>query len=162
MNTSESTRSFWRQVRSFPANFWYANVMETFERLAFYAVRAIAPLYLVASSGDNGLGLDYGQKAIIFSAWALLQCMVPMVSGGYTERYGYRKSLAVAFIINIFGYSGMALSKPIADHLTVQGWEGAGFWVYLVAASLVGIGDIIRRLYICSILVQIIVLTPYR
>ncbi|MBU0719097.1 MAG: MFS transporter [Planctomycetes bacterium] len=145
MDASRTKRSFWGQICSFPGNFWSANVMETFERLAFYSVRAIAPLYLVASSGQNGLGLDYSQKGIIYSVWAILQCLVPMVSGGYTERYGYRKSLAVAFVINILGYSGMALSKPIADSLSASGWSGAGFWVFMVAAGLVGIGTAIFK-----------------
>ena len=132
MEATQKKPSFWHQVRSLPANFWYANVLETFERLAFFAVRAIAPLYLVASAGHNGLGLDYGQKGIIYSVWALLQCLVPMVSGGYTERYGYRKSLVVAFIVNILGYIGMAQSKPVADALALRGWENPGFWVFLV------------------------------
>jgi len=99
--------SFVAQVRSFPANFWFANVMEMLERLAFYGTRAIAPLYLVASTQNNGLGLDYKEKGVIYAVWAVLQCMIPMVSGGYTDRYGYKKSLTVAFIINIIGYPGL-------------------------------------------------------
>ncbi|MCH7925507.1 MAG: MFS transporter, partial [Planctomycetes bacterium] len=75
------------------------------ERLAFFAVRAIAPLFLVASSGSNGLGLDYAQKGIIYMVWALLQCLIPMVSGGFADRYGYRRSLGVAFTINILGWT---------------------------------------------------------
>jgi len=61
MESTKAKRSFWEQIRSFPANFWYANFMETLERLAFFGVRAIAPMYLVASSGRNGLGLDFCQ-----------------------------------------------------------------------------------------------------
>ena len=110
METSEAKRSFWKQVASFPANFWYANLMEAFERLAFFAVRAITPLYLVASSGQNGLGLDFAEKGLIYMVWAFLQCLIPMVSGGYTDRYGYKKSLTVAVLINIIGYAGMARS----------------------------------------------------
>ena len=145
METSEKTRSFWSQIRSFPANFWFANFMEILERLAFFGVRAIAPLYLVASAGENGLGLDYWEKGIIYFVWALLQCFIPMFSGGYTERYGYRKSLAVAFTINIIGYLGMAQSKPITDYFLQQGWESAGFWVFLMAACLVGTGTAIFK-----------------
>ena len=96
--------------------------MEILERLAFFAVRAIAPLFLVASSGSNGLGLDYAQKGIIYMVWALLQCLIPMVSGGFTDRYGYRKSLGVAFMINILGYVLMAQSKQISDGLAQRGW----------------------------------------
>ena len=133
------------QVASLSTNFWYANVMEMMERLAFYGVRAIAPLYLVASAQNNGLGLDYAEKGIIYSVWAAIQCFVPMVSGGYTDRYGYRKSLAVAFAINFTGFIAMAQSRPIADYLSAQGWDGAGFWVFMVAACMIGLGTAIFK-----------------
>lgn len=138
-------RSFAAQVGSLSANFWFANIMEILERLAYFGVRAVAPLYLVASAGRNGLGLTYKEKGVIYSVWALLQCLIPMVSGGYTERYGYRKSLAVAFVINIIGYLGMAQSRPIADYLAGQGWDTAGFWVFMIAACTVGTGTAIFK-----------------
>jgi dipeptide/tripeptide permease len=134
-----------QQISGLPANFWYANIMEMFERLAFFGVRAIAPLYLVAASSDNGLALDYKEKGIIYTVWALLQCLIPMVSGGYTDRYGYRKSLAVAFTINIGGYLLMARSRPIADGLAAHGWAGGGFWVFMLAACLVATGTAIFK-----------------
>lgn len=43
-SAAEAKPSFGQQIRSLPANFWYANFMEIFERLAFFGVRAIAPL----------------------------------------------------------------------------------------------------------------------
>ena len=137
--------SFVAQVGTLAPNFWFANSMEMLERLAFFGVRAIAPLYLVATAANNGLGLDYKQKGIIYTVWALLQCLIPMVSGGYTDRYGYKKSLAVAFTINIVGYLGMAQSKPMADYLTAQGWHDAGFWVFLLAACCIGLGTAIFK-----------------
>ena len=78
MPASDEKPSFMTQLRSFPANFWVACFMEILERLAFFAVRAIAPLFLVASSGSNGLGLDYAQKGIIYMVWTLLQ--IPCVT----------------------------------------------------------------------------------
>lgn len=147
MEASPSARkpSFYAQVRGLPANFWFANFMEIIERLAFFGVRAIAPLYLVASAERNGLGLGFEQKGYIYMWWALIQCLVPMVSGGYTERYGYRKSLAVAFTLNIVGYIGMAQSKPIADALVAGGWSGAHYWVFLGAACFVAMGTAIFK-----------------
>ncbi len=145
MEDTSKKASFVSQIRGLPSNFWYACFMEILERLAFYGSRAVAPLYLVASSGQNGLGLTYTEKGAIYSVWALIQCLLPMVTGGYTDRYGYRKSLAVAFIINILGYACMAESKPIADFLAGHGWEHAGFWVFMFAASLVGTGTAIFK-----------------
>jgi dipeptide/tripeptide permease len=136
---------FRQQVVSFPANYWVACFMEILERLAFFGVRAITPLYLVRSASENGLGLDYVQKGQIYTVWALLQCLIPMVSGGFTDRYGYRKSLCVAFVINILGYVLMAQSAPISIRLTEGGWGHAGFWVFLVAACLIGTGTAIFK-----------------
>jgi len=120
-----------QQIKRLPANFWVAILMEMFERLAFFGVRAIAPLFLVASINENGLGLTYTEKGIIYTVWALFQCLVPMVSGGYTDHYGYRKSLVVAFFLNIAGYITMAMST--------------GFWSFMLAALLVANGTAIFK-----------------
>ncbi len=143
--------SFFQTIRGLEPNFWFANVMEILERLAFFGARAVVPLYLVASpETENGLGVSFAQKGVILGVWALVQCLVPMVSGGYTERYGYRKSLAVAFVINATGYLLMAWSKPIADSLissgmAAEGWGSAGFWVFMLAACCVGLGTAIFK-----------------
>ena len=44
-----------QQVRTMGWNFWIANVMEALERLAYFGVRAVLPLYMVATDG-GGLG----------------------------------------------------------------------------------------------------------
>ncbi len=118
-------------IAALPFNFWISNFMEILERLAFFSTRAIAPLYLVVGSYRGGLGLSYTEKSVIFTVWALIPFLVHMVSGGYTERYGYRKSLAVAFLINICGYSLMGLST--------------GFWSFFVAGCLVGLGTAVFK-----------------
>jgi len=145
MEEGKNKLTFMQQVKSLKPNFWYACFMEIIERLAFFGVRAIAPLYLIASTSKNGLGLDYKEKSLIYTVWALLQCLVPMVSGGYTDRYGYKKSLAVAFVLNILGYLGMAQSRDIAEYLKTQGWENPGLWVFLISACFVAVGTAIFK-----------------
>ena len=68
----------WTQVTQMKGNFWAANVIEAGERLAYFGVRAVLPLYLVGTS----VGLTYSEKGLIYMVWALLQCLIPMVSGG--------------------------------------------------------------------------------
>lgn len=145
MKDTEPKASFISQLKSLPPNFWFANFMEMLERLAFFGVRAVAPLYLVKEAYDGGLGLTQTQKGDIFAIWAVVQCLVPMVSGGYAERYGYRKSLVVAFLLNILGYLGMANSAGIAASLTASGWANANYWVFLAAACLIGLGTAIFK-----------------
>jgi len=137
--------SFISLVRGLSANFWYANFMEILERLAFFGVRAIAALYLVKGADENGLGLSQTDKGTIFAVWALLQCLIPMISGGYTDRYGFRPSLAIAFILNIIGYLLMAQSANISGYVIEQGWLDSGFWVYMVAACFVATGTAIFK-----------------
>ncbi|MCX5797023.1 MAG: MFS transporter [Elusimicrobia bacterium] len=121
----------WQQVRGLRPNFWFANWMEANERLAFFGARAILPLYMVYAVAQGGMGLSYAEKGNIYAVWALIQCLVPMVSGGFTDQYGYKKSLYVAYSINILGYLAFAFAH--------------GFWGALGAACLIGLGTAIFK-----------------
>jgi MFS family permease len=120
-----------KQIRGLKPNFWFANWMEANERLAFFGARAILPLYMVYAGADGGLGLSFTQKGVILSIWAWVQCLVPMISGGFTDQYGYKKSLYVAYSINILGYLAFAFAT--------------GFWGALGAACLIGLGTAIFK-----------------
>lgn len=119
------------QIRGLAANFWVANWIEANERLAYFGIRAIAPLYMVYAVAEGGLGLSYSEKGLIYTIWALIQCLIPMVSGGFTDQYGYRKSLYVAYSINILGYLAFAVAND--------------FWSALGAACLIGLGTAIFK-----------------
>jgi proton-dependent oligopeptide transporter, POT family len=119
-----------QQLLGMGKRFWVANLLEAVERLAYYAVRAVLPLYLV-DSASGGLGLSFTEKGLIFMVWAIVQCVVPMVSGGYTDSYGYRKSLLAAFFLNIGGYWLMA--------------EANGFASMMIAGVLVGLGTAVFK-----------------
>ncbi len=131
--------------RSFKGSFWLANAQEACERLAYFGVRAILPLMMV-STGTGGLGLSYTQKAIIYGLWAFIQCMVPMVSGGFSESFGYKKSLIVAFCINTAGYLVMANVLNIA---ALAGFHDINttfnFIIMLIAGCTIGLGTAIFK-----------------
>ena len=122
---------FGQQVRSFPAAFWVANVIELIERFSFWGVRVISALYIVAAAEDGGLGFDNTDKGVFFGTWALIQCLLPMFTGGFSDRYGYRASLMVAFVVNMIGYGMMAF---------VSSW-----WGFMAACCLVGTGTAIFK-----------------
>lgn len=123
--------SAWQQIRGLKPNFWFSNWLEANERLAFFGSRAILPLYMVYAVAQGGIGLSYGEKGLIYSIWAVVQCLVPMVSGGFTDQYGYKKSLYIAYTINILGYLTFAFAT--------------GFWTSLGAACLIGLGTAIFK-----------------
>jgi len=123
--------SFGAQVRSFPAAFWVANVIELIERFSFYGVRMIAGLYIVSTAEDGGLELTNDDRAIFFGTWSLIQCLLPMFTGGFADRYGYKKSLLTAFTINIVGYGLMGYTHS--------------WWSFMAACCLIGTGTAIFK-----------------
>jgi POT family proton-dependent oligopeptide transporter len=93
------------QLRSgFPANFWIANTLELFERLAFYGAKAVLVVFLV-----NKVGLvdDAGKLTGLFSG---LIYSLPIVAGVLVDRYGFRKTLISCFAIFTVGYFMIALA----------------------------------------------------
>ncbi|MHC5111357.1 MAG: MFS transporter [Planctomycetota bacterium] len=119
--------------------------MEFLETIAYISVRAVAPLFLVAESSANGLQLTFNDKGNIFGLWAFVQCMVPLVSGGLTERYGYRRSLFVAFTLNIVGYFGMANAVEIAAWAAGLNISAPGYWTFLTASMFVATGTAVFK-----------------
>ena len=135
-------------LKSIKPVFWLANGMEACERLAYFGIRAVLPLMMV-STGLGGLGLSMSDKGIILGLWALIQCIVPMVSGGFSESFGYKKSLIIAFIINICGYLLMAnitnLSFLMLGSSDVEVTHGVNFILMLIAGCTIGVGTAIFK-----------------
>jgi dipeptide/tripeptide permease len=102
---------FMEQVRSFTWPFWAANIMEMLERLAYYGVRTVIPIYIASSEDPFGLHFTHIQKGEIFAWWALVQCLVPMFTGGFSDRYGYKKTISFSIIFKVAGYILMATQR---------------------------------------------------
>lgn len=105
------------QFKSFSRPFWVANVMEMFERLAYYGVRVVVPIYIASSEDPAGLHFTHIQKGEIFAWWALVQCLLPMFTGGFSDRYGYKRTIAVSISIKILGYLLMATQRDYAGFM---------------------------------------------
>ncbi len=65
--------SFWEQTKGLPWPFWVANIMETIERLAYYGVRVVIPIYIAQADEIGGLHFSQSDKGLIFLWWALVQ-----------------------------------------------------------------------------------------
>lgn len=96
--------------KRFGATYWFCNVIETWERLAYYTLRPVAAIYVMQATEPGGLRLSAEHKGWIFLWWAIFQSYLPMFTGGYADRYGYRKTLAFALSMNLLGYLLMAVS----------------------------------------------------
>lgn len=90
--------------------FWLLNVIEMFERLAFYTLRPVASVFIMDATEPGGLHLTPQHKGVIFMWWSLVQSVLPMVTGGYADRYGYKVTIFFSVTVNIIGYVIMAFT----------------------------------------------------
>ena len=97
------------QIQGLENRFWIVNVMEMFERLAYYGVRAVVAIYMVLPLEYGGPEFTHVQKGSIFAAWASVQSVLPVFTGGFADRYGHKRTISVAILIKIIGYIMMAL-----------------------------------------------------
>ena len=98
----------WAAIGSLSYVFWICGGMEMVERLAYYGVRQVSSLYATDSVSNGGLGLAGTEIGSIFAAWALMQSFVPVLTGGISDRVGYKETIFASTIIKILGYLIMA------------------------------------------------------
>lgn len=103
--------SFWRQARGLTWPFWVANLMEMTERLAYYGVRVVIPIYIAQADEIGGLHFSQSDKGFIFMWWALVQSALPVFTGGFADRYGYKRQIAAAILLKALGYILMATQR---------------------------------------------------
>jgi len=88
--------------------FWIVGGMEMVERLAYYGVKAVATLYAKDPVSKGGLGVSLQDFGTILMVWAFVQTFVPVLTGGLSDRYGYKETIFASTILKIVGYLIMA------------------------------------------------------
>ncbi len=96
------------QHKAFGRTYWMLNSIEAFERLAYFGIRSVAPVYIMQATEPGGLHLTATDKGWIYMWWAIFQSWLPMLTGGVADRYGYKRVLRYAITANIVGYIMMA------------------------------------------------------
>ena len=94
--------------------FWVVGGMEMVERLAYYAVRSVAGLYATAAESQGGLGITPTQFATILTVWTIVQNVVPVLTGGLSDRYGYKETIFVSTVLKMAAYVIMAVFPSYA------------------------------------------------
>ncbi len=139
---------------TFPFVFWVANVMELFERAAYYGMNSILAIYLTTSLIKGGPGFSEEAVGFLQAIVYAFTYIVPILGGALAERYGYRRMLLVAFALLTAGYFitgsfhtyglifaallfmafGAGLFKPIISgtiaRVTTAENSGFGFGIY--------------------------------
>lgn len=110
----EAKLSFGKTIATLPRSFWMCCTMEMWERLAYYGVRVVMPIYIAQASEPGGLHFTMAQKGTIYSWWALIQSLLPMITGGLADRYGYKRTIFITIWLKIAGYLLMATQRSYA------------------------------------------------
>jgi len=150
VSNDASTLSLSEQFRQLSREFWIANTMEMVERLAYYGLRTVLPIYMVLSVQQGGPQFDHVQKGEIFALWAAMQSFLPVFTGGYADRYGYKLTVGIAIAVKVAGYLVMAFAVDIGAAVTggasasVPG-HPAVYWTFLAGALLLAAGTAIFK-----------------
>ena len=112
-------------LKKYPTTFWVANMMELFERWAWYGFYIIFALYLTNSTDEGALGFSQTQKGLIMGFGTGFLYFLPILTGAISDRIGYRKTLFIAYTI----YTIVFLLIPIFKSFV------AVFVIYLLLAT---------------------------
>ena len=116
----------WAAIGSLSYVFWICGGMEMVERLAYYGVRQVSSLYATDAVSNGGLGLAGTEIGAIFLVWAMVQSFVPVLTGGISDRVGYKETIFASTVIKILGYLIMA-------------WF-ATYWGFMIGAIVLAFG----------------------
>ena len=131
-------------------SFNLANLVEVLERLAYYGLRTVLPIYMVLAVEQGGPQFDHEQKGFVYGWWALIQSMVPVMSGGFADRFGYKRTVAISIAIKASGYLVMAWCVELGA--VASGGASAGvpghsavLVVFMIGALLLAAGTAIFK-----------------
>jgi proton-dependent oligopeptide transporter, POT family len=83
----------------FKTQFWVANIMELFERLAYYGQATILSIFLRDHLKFNEI--QAGQLSSLFGG---LIYLLPIFAGALADKFGFRKAFSFAFLVLALGY----------------------------------------------------------
>ncbi len=116
----------------FASSFWMLNTIEMWERLAYYNLRVMAPIYIMQADDPGGLHLTAANKGTIYAWWAVFQSLLPIVTGGFADRYGYKKVLGFSIVLMMIGYLMIAFMRDIPGV--------SNFWALFTAIMVLATG----------------------
>ena len=83
----------------FHPTFWVANVMELFERLAYYGQQIIFMIYM-----RNKLGFTETEAGQLSGMFGGVIYLLPILGGTLADKWGFRRAFNVAFSVLALGY----------------------------------------------------------
>ena len=94
-----------RVLKKFPRLFWISNIIELFERWAWYGFYSgFFALYLTSAKEDGALGFSNIQKGTIMGTGSMILYILPVITGAIADRVGYKKILMLSFTTYILSF----------------------------------------------------------
>jgi len=90
--------------KKYPSIFWISNVIELFERYAWYGFYMGFGLFLVGSKETGAMGFSPVEKGAIMGTGSALLYFLPIVTGAIADKIGYKRVLLLAFLIYASGF----------------------------------------------------------
>lgn len=107
------------KILGFPITFWIANVMEIFERMAWYGFYVLSSLYLTGAIEDGGLGFSEEDRGLIQGAVLFFLYIFPAFTGALADRYGYKKMLFYSYLVMAPSYYLLGTVSSLPSFLLV-------------------------------------------
>ena len=122
----------------FPATFWTANIMELFERWAWYGIFILLALYFTGSKDEGALGFTQGQKGLLMGTVVGILYILPTITGAIADKFGYKRILIISYLILGSGYLMMAYVTTYASMFLAFLYValGAGLFKPVITATI--------------------------
>lgn len=131
-------------TKGYSRAFWVSNTVEMFERMAYYAIFIVITLYL-----SNTLGFNDLEASMISGLFSGGLYLLPIFTGAYADKIGFRRALIIAFTLLTVGYLGLAMLPTFL--------QSAGLVEYGEVTRFTGLPDSSLRWIIVPIMIIIVV-----
>jgi POT family proton-dependent oligopeptide transporter len=117
--------------------FWIANGIEVLERFAYYGIYFGFGIYMAS------LGYTRAQLGIVQSVFLLLSYGVPVISGTFADRFGFKKVLIVSYLAYLPSILLLIFTKSFSGIVLTMLSIGlaAGIFKPLIAATVRAVTD---------------------
>jgi len=121
----------------YPNVFWVANGIEVLERFAYYGIYFGFGIYMAS------LGYSRAQLGIVQSLFLLLSYGIPVISGTFADRYGFKKVLIVSYLAYLPAILLLIFSKSFSGIVLTMLSIGlaAGTFKPLIAGTVRAVTD---------------------
>ncbi|RPJ85833.1 MAG: MFS transporter [Acidobacteria bacterium] len=93
---------------AFPPVFWIANTIEVLERFAYYGIYFGFGIYM------QHLGYSRAQLGVVQSIFLLLSYTIPVISGTFADKYGFKKVLIISYLAYLPSILLLMLTKSFS------------------------------------------------